>query len=142
MNVAASGCEVLGPDDPPSIEPDVNQSRWNAYHDGDYHFEINRGCFCMNGGSFWVQVVDSEVVFAINNFSQEPVSVEYLQNFETIDDIFDMVRNAEKDADELVVQYSEFGYPSMVTIDWNVMAIDDEISLTVSNLILGVALID
>ena len=96
----------------------------------------------MNGGSFWVQVVDSEVVFAINNFSQEPVSVEYLQNFETIDDIFDMVRNAEKDADELVVQYSEFGYPSMVTIDWNVMAIDDEISLTVSNLILGVALID
>ncbi len=142
LGVLASGCEILGPDDPSENELEVNQSRWNAHHDGDYHFEVQRGCFCVNGGSFWVQVVDSKIVFAINNFSQEPLPDEYLQYFETIDEIFEMLRDAKKGADELAVQYSPFGYPSMVTIDWDVLAIDDEMSLTVSNLILGVALID
>ncbi len=142
LGVLASGCEILGPDDPPENKLEVNQSRWSTYHDGNYHFEINRGCFCVNGGSFWVQVVDLEIVFAINNYSQEHLPDEHLEYFETIDDIFEMLRNATKGADELTVQYSEFGYPSVVTIDWELLAIDDEVSLTVSNLILGVALID
>lgn len=142
LSVLASGCKILGLDDSPPNELELNQTRWSSYHDGDYHFEVQRGCFCVNGGSFWVQVVDSKIVFAINNFSQEQLPDEHLEYFETIDEIFEMLRNAEKGADELEVQYSTFGYPSMVTIDWNVLTIDDEMSLTVSNLILGVALID
>ena len=54
----------------------------------------------------------------------------------TIDELFDFVEQAiDEDADELIVAYDqEFFFPTLISIDWIKMAIDDEISHTASNL--------
>ena len=57
--------------------------------------------------------------------------------FETIDDMFDMIVDAEKNADRLEVEYSVHGYPSSIDIDWIQDAVDDEMLLTVEELTLG-----
>ncbi len=96
----------------------------------------------MYSGPIWIQVINDEVTYAKVTWSNEPVPEEHVQDIETIDDIFDMIERAEKDADELDVDYSDEGYPVRVSIDWIKEAVDDEMMLEISNVVPGTQLID
>lgn len=136
------GCQIAGPDDPRTDERSANQKTWDEFNDGTYSFLLNRGCFCAFAGPIWIQVIDNDVTFAQITWSNEPVPTEHLDEIETIDDIFDMIERAEKEADDLHVEYSTNGYPSVVNIDWIKEAVDDEMFLEISNVVSGIQLPD
>ena len=136
------GCEIIGPDR--SENDDLADARveWANYQDGTYSYLLNRGCFCIVAGPHFVQVVDSQVVSAISTHSNEVVRHEDLQYIETVEDVFDMIEDALETADKIDVEYSEFGYPTSVDIDWIKQAVDDEMFITISEVQLGITPID
>ncbi len=136
------GCEIVGPDRSEMDALSDARAEWNNYQDGTYSFLLNRGCFCIVAGPFFVQVIDTDVVTAISTHSNEVVRPEDLQYIETVDDVFDMIEDALENADEIEVEYSEFGYPTSVDIDWIKQAVDDEMFITISELQPGIAIID
>lgn len=79
-----------------------------------------------------MQVIDREVSVAVNTWNNEEVEGEHLQYVETIDDLFDMIERAEKDADEFLVEYAIEGYPTLISIDWIKEAVDDEMYFQIS----------
>jgi len=138
LTLLVGGCEIVGPDRSEMNELSDARAKWDNYQDGTYSFLLNRGCFCIVAGPFFVQVVDSEVVAAFSTPSNEEVRAEDLQYIETVEDVFDMIENALEGADKIEVEYSEFGYPASVDIDWTEQAVDDEMFLTIGEVLLGI----
>ncbi len=135
-------CQILGPDDSERSGSDVPREKWESFSDGNYSFVVMRGCFCMYGGTFWIQVINDDVHLAFNTFDNAAVPAEDLHIFETIDDIFELIERAEREADELEVEYSDDGYPLSVMIDWIKPAVDDEMYIQISELTPGIQQID
>lgn len=129
-----SACQIAGPDDPRTSE---YRARFDARYGATYNFNVIRGCFCANSGEHWVQVVDGAVVAAVRLSDNQPVPADQLEWLETMDEIFDMIERAEREADDLDVKWSEFGYPTEFYIDWIKEAADDEIGMTFSNVVPG-----
>lgn len=62
------------------------------------------------------------------------VATDYFQHYDTVEKLFDAIQDAiKRDADEVTVTYDPaLGYPSNISIDFEEMAIDDEITFVVS----------
>jgi hypothetical protein len=127
-----AGCQITGPDDP-RTESGTHREKWDRFQNGSYTYTLVRGCFCINGGEHRVTVQDGKVTTAINQWRNEAVSAEHLQYIETIDAIFDLIEQAQLEADQIEVEYSDEGYPTQVSIDWIEQAVDDELSLSISD---------
>lgn len=140
-SMALSGCQFLGFGGPD--ENETHRERWARQHEGSYSYVLTRGCFCALGGTYWVQVVDYEVATVIETYSQQPVDSTMFEYVETIEDLFDLIDEArDGNADELHVEYARKGYPKVVNIDWIRQAVDDEMFMSVSEVLIGVAQID
>lgn len=137
-----SACQIAGPDDARTSTVQEQKARFEARYGTTYSFNVMRGCFCANGGEHWVQVADGNVVAAVQLYDQEPVPADQLEWLETMDEVFDMIQRAETEADRLDVTWSEFGYPAEFYIDWIEEAADDEMGMTISNVVPGVQLPD
>ena len=135
-------CQILGPDDPEVAGSEGPRETWESLSDGTYSFLLMRGCFCLYGGTYWVQVIDGEVAYAHQTFDNQPVPADDLHIIESIEDIFDLIDEAEQDADEMEVDYSDDGYPVRVMIDWIKPAVDDEMYFEVSGVVQGLHQID
>lgn len=133
----AGGCEIAGPDDPRTSEEANYQALWSRFQTGTYHFRLDRGCFCVEGGEHWVQVENGIVTAAHNIWRDQPVLPEHLEYIESIEVIFEMIERAKDGAHTLQVEYSDHGYPTLVSIDWIELAIDDEISYRISDVQVG-----
>ena len=60
-----------------------------------------------------------------------------------IEDLFDLIDRAEAEgADDVHVEYAREGYPTVVNIDWIRQAVDDEMFMGVSEVVVGVSQID
>lgn len=90
----------------------------------------------------WIQVMDHEVVYAYSEWEERPVPQDQLAYIETIESIFDMIKRAEKEADEWDVEWAEEGYPARVSIDWIKEAVDDEMYLEISDVLPGYSMTD
>jgi hypothetical protein len=135
-------CQIAGPDEPGTSSVAEHKAKFDARYSATYSFNVMRGCFCANGGEHWVQVVDGEVVAAVRVFDQKPVPADQLEWLETMDEVFDMIERAESEADRIDVTWSELGYPAEFFIDWIEEAADDEMGMTISNVVPGVQLPD
>jgi len=136
------GCQILGPEEGSLDDLSVKRSTWSEWSGGTYSFVFFRGCFCVWEGAVWIQVVDQEITAAFWTERNEPVPPEYFNELQTIDELFDMIQRAEREADEIEVEWADEGYPSRVFIDWIEEAIDDELFLEISSVIPGIAKID
>jgi len=135
-----SGCQLLGFE---GGDDDDHRDIWASKNDGSYSYVLNRGCFCWPAGNYWVQVEDYKVQTVINTHTQEPLDSTLFAEIETIEDMFDLIDRARSEgADELDVEYSKDGYPTSITIDWYKQAVDDEMYLGVSEVIIGVQKVD
>lgn len=98
----------------------------------DYTVVYRESCFCP-GGEVTVVVRDGKIERASrapSNGGQDRVS-----NPLTIDGLFDVVRRAQREADELTVRFDEdLDYPDSFSIDWLRGAVDDEYGVTVLRL--------
>jgi len=130
-----AGCELLGTNTNHDSDLVVNQRVWNEQNTGFYFFTLFRGCFCAYAGEYQVVVADNEIVDVIPAWDDQiGVPREDYHIFQTVDDLFEIIRSAyRKEADEVEVEYAEMGNPSRVMIDYMKNAVDDEVSYTVSD---------
>lgn len=137
-----SACQILGPDDPGTTSVSDHQAKFEAQFGDSYSFNAMRGCFCINGGEHWVQVGEGQVVFALRVYDNQPVLADQLEWLETMDEVFNMIARAETEADRLDVTWSDEGYPAEFFIDWTEEIADDEMAMTISNVVAGIQLLD
>jgi hypothetical protein len=131
--LALGGCE-----DPLGPERDAlaaARARWEASAPTAYHFQFRRLCFCGPATirPVRIQVLEDEVVAVRDVESGQPVT-EPLDSFPTIEDLFDEIEDAlDREAYRLEAMYDvQFGYPIDVSIDFIEHAVDEEMTLLVS----------
>lgn len=118
-----------------SIEFRSAQARWNRQDVEDYDFDYLRSCFCEHVEEVRVRVRNGVVESAVYTRDDSPVPPSVVATLPTIPDLFEIVREALEDADEVNVEYDPtYGHPARVDIDWLKDAIDDEVLYRVEEL--------
>lgn len=114
------------------------QQKWQASSWNDYHFVVQRKCFCYVDYTreMIVQVNDGRVVSAKYTDTKEPVDKNILTDIHTINEWFDVINEAQaRQADRLKVYFNEkVGNPSRIMIDMRTDRADDEQAVVISNI--------
>lgn len=122
-------------------EYDQSLAKWQDADISHYRFQLFIGCFCpfAEDMPLTIEVLDGEVV-SITSADGSPVettdpSFETYNSYATIDRLFlELKANLSGEAEEVVVTYDPtYGFPVNISIDWIKAAVDDELSLQVSN---------
>jgi hypothetical protein len=133
LTFSLSGCILYDGTGSKEAPTDLNAAiaRWESLGWQDYNMRIIRGCFCLWAGEHEVIVRDGAVVDVrpVEEW-QEPVGRGW-EYFPSIDDLFDEIGRAAREADDLQVVYNEKGYPDTISIDWIAEAVDDEMAYSV-----------
>lgn len=123
-----------------------SQAKWTATKVSTYSYEYRQSCFCVFTAEVTVVVDGSTVVQVLDPGTNEPVTVEingetinildaYPGMFFTINELFEELKEAAKEADEMDMTFdADYGYPTQTFIDYYKNAIDDEISYHLKNL--------
>ena len=111
-------------------------ARWDAAGIRDYSFDVDVICFCTISGRFHVVVKDgtpAEVTMEDGN----AVDIEHFDFFEfTIPGVFALIEewNGGASPDDVVAAFDpELGYPVDIRIDAISEAVDDEVTVVISN---------
>ncbi len=114
-----------------------NQQKWQAAGISHYRYNLFVGCFCTASEPMVVEVQDGQVVSLEYQSGKEmdASSRDLLEKYATIDRIFsELATNISGKADEFTVTYDPtYGFPTKVNVDFIKKALDDELTLTVSN---------
>jgi hypothetical protein len=133
-----SGCQILGPDDPRTKGDTDYRAKWEAFQDGTYYYTLSRSCFCLPAGRITVQVVEGKVTSASYIDRADEILQDQLVHIETIDAMFDLIDERQGNSYVFEVEYSEWGYPTSITLDGSEQIADDELWLEVTDLHVGV----
>lgn len=136
---ALPGCD-WGSGGGATTETEEARRTWAAFQDGDYSFTVTRSCFCVNAGTYWVQVVGGDISIVQRVQDHEYLPEDQFTDIPTIEDLFDLIDRALREsADEIRFAFDpEAGYPSSISIDWIEPAVDDEIGYTVHGAVPGI----
>ncbi len=114
-----------------------NQQKWQAAGISHYRYNLFVGCFCTASEPMVVEVQDGQVVSLEYQSGKEmdASSRDLFEKYATIDRIFsELTTNINGKADEFTVTYDPtYGFPTKVNVDFIKKALDDELTLTVSN---------
>ena len=107
------------------------RERWEAYGIPDYVINERISCFC-GGVLQWDLVVKNNIkseVFFDQTISNQTES-EILENARTINDVFDFIQTIDiNSVADFVVEYdTKYGFPTLVSIDYDINIADDEIA--------------
>lgn len=117
-----------------------NQEKWESQNINHYRFTVAVSCFSpfanvkvtyevRNG-----QVVNQSVQTAPDNPVDETQVGDFYQPYNTIEKVFDYLGETIQDANNTTINYDPtYGFPTLISIDWIELAIDDEMYLTLSN---------
>ncbi len=124
-----------------SSEFDKNLTKWDDANIAHYRYTLFIGCFCafMNDVPLTIEGKDGEVISmtTANGTLVSPTDSFYdvYESYSTIDRIFlKLEADLAGAADEVAVTYdSTYGFPVSINIDQIKEAIDDELSLQISD---------
>ncbi len=122
-------------------------AKWEESKVVDYEYRYGLGCFCPQLTPA-VLVIKADTVYQVlDPFERDSVMVQTGENtyeyagevykdfFKTIDELFEVIKDA-RGADKLKVKYDEEnGFPTRIEIDYEKNTSDDEVLYTVSNLV-------
>lgn len=137
---ALASCSALqsGPLDGAQAELNRQRRQWRAQEIEDYSYTVRRLCFCPESFTdpVEVRVSGGEVVARSYRGSGEAVAGENARFWPPVEGLFEIVQDAiDRDADSLLVDYHpSLGYPISIRIDYEEMAIDEELTVTASDL--------
>lgn len=78
--------------------------------------------------------MNQSVQTAPDNPVDETQAGDFYQPYNTIEKEFDYLGEAIQDANNTTINYDPtYGFPTLISIDWIELAIDDEMYLTLSN---------
>ncbi len=127
-----SGCSIFSSSD--NKELDDARARWTRAGISDYNFVFTITCFCVETGTFDVEVQNNIVVHVTSLPDSEMVGNEVGK---TIGDLFGILAEAyARNADQVTVSYDPaLGFPTSIALDYIAEAIDDEVSYGVENFV-------
>ena len=118
---------------------------WQETKTPDYSFNYRQSCFCVYVDEVTVQVFADTVYAVLDTETGEDATIDrgngeeklldvYPELFYTIDELFEVLKQASLNADEMNGMYDgDRGFPKEVSIDYYKDAVDDEITYYVSN---------
>lgn len=123
-----------------SSEYDQKLKQWTDAGVSHYRYDLVIGCFCpfSQDMPLTIEVKDGQVVSITNVegvlLDASNPSYQYYLEYATIDLLFAELKSEMAEAEELTVAYDpQYGFPSEVWIDRFKLAVDDEMSLQVTN---------
>jgi hypothetical protein len=112
------------------------EARWDRFGPDSYVYAIRVLCFCPVEYTTPVRVRVENGVAVERTYvdSGMPVPSALEDQFPTVDGLFHMLRRAYADeADEVIVSYDPgWGYPTELSIDYELQLADEEIAVTVT----------
>jgi len=137
LALLAVGCSESGEREEMQRQLDRNRARWEALALTRYAVHERVSCFCAFGPDEVIINVDAgEITSVIHAETGEPVDTATSRFYYTVDDLFDMLERAIRDADSLHASYDPtFFFPTEIAIDWIQQAADDEINVAVRSLV-------
>ena len=134
-----AGCSILGLDGLGEERDALRDARvrWGRADLDAYAFTLQRGCFCPMEliGPVRIVVRGDSVVSRTYSTDGTPVPAQWAPYFGTMEDVFEVIDDAlERSADDLHVSYHRtLGYLVEADIDYIENAVDDELSLAVTD---------
>ena len=123
-----------------TTEYDQNLVKWQTANVTHYQYDLMIGCFCpfYQDMPLTIEVKDGEVVSITSAdgtlLDASDPSYPYYLEYATLDLLFAELKSEQAEAEEVVVTYDpQYGFPAQVSIDRIKLAVDDELSLLVSN---------
>ena len=118
-----------------------NFNQWIDSNIDSYAYTLKMQCFCPINYTrlIRVEILDNHVSAANFVNYDEPVSIEIINDLESIDGWFNLISTAiSRDADHISVEYdASYGYPTMIDIDMRRMRSDDEQVISISEFTLN-----
>lgn len=121
-------------------EYDQNIKKWQDAGISHYRYDLVIGCFCpfYEDMPLTIEVKDGEVVSITSAngtlLDSSNPSYQYYLEYGTLDLLFTELNSEMAEADEVIVSYdSQYGFPTEISIDRIKLAMDDELSLQVTN---------
>jgi hypothetical protein len=112
-----------------------HQREWTAKQLNNYRYIARISCFCGEEVTepILVEVHNGALASIIYINGKSPVTITSFNELRTIEDVFDIIRNATQEgADHISVTYdATYGFPSEIHIDYRFNTIDDEISYSI-----------
>ncbi|MCK5917426.1 MAG: hypothetical protein KAG34_03320 [Cocleimonas sp.] len=137
---STGGSPPAGPEKPISpYQQTLNKykQRWQQANIKNYRYTFQRSCFCMR--DFTKEVIttvnNNKVVNAHWKDSKQALDHKFKNNKQNIDYFFIKIQDAiDRKAALITVKYNEtYGYPEKISIDYDKMIADEELSLSAKN---------
>jgi Family of unknown function (DUF6174) len=121
----------------PSKDILTARQKWNNQGLESYTFNYNNSCFCLWASvTFKIAVFENKIVNVSDTAGKEAVDSTEYQYFYTIDQLFDLLEEADKqNAAQLDYSFNkDFGYPEHIYVNYSEQIADDESSYTIDSL--------
>ena len=123
----------------PDLELTAARLRWQQRQPASYDITVSRSCECTPAsiGPVVVAVRDGVVVSRTYVATGAPVAPTLADVFPAVEGLFAIITDAQRrHAASVVVHYDgELGFPSVISIDYNRQAVDDEFSISANNFV-------
>jgi len=132
--LAFSGCH--GHDNALRGELRDEKSKWLALGIHNYTYDYERSCFCGGPSAVQITVINDVVTRVVTQSGDQDVPLSPTDPYFTIPELYDYLIDATSRADQISVHFDFATHlPAIVYIDFYRNAADDELSLTVGNLV-------
>lgn len=117
----------------------THRQLWHSQKIANYQYSYKQVCFCPLPSNIPVRVLvkNNKVIGVTPLETGQTLEEVNLDSYKTINQLFEIIENAvTKNADKITVTYnSKLGYPTEIFIDYIVLAADDEITYSATDLI-------
>lgn len=134
--LGVGGCGLTGPDR--SLDQfNEAKSLWDRTNPANYAVTVQRLCFCASVEPVRIVVQNRLVISRTVVSTGAPLPGNFNGLYPDIPGLFATIKDAYTQADAITVSFDrQYGFPSDATIDYIKNAIDDELSLKVSDFVL------
>lgn len=113
-----------------------NWNKWESMNMNHYVYNFRASCYCIDE---WVREVsvtvnNDSVISLIFTDDGEPPQILEISDWHTINSLFDLSKTIIEEADKFKLEYDKtYGNPTLISVDWNSQAIDDEVIFYINN---------
>jgi len=139
MTLVLAACTAAGNAMGDQSEIEQNKEKWQEANISHYRYNLHMSCFCVfvENMPLVIEVQDGEVVsMEYHNGNEiDPSLLELFDKYATIDRLFaEIEAGLNGAADKVTVEYdATYGFPTKADFDFEEMAIDDELYLSISD---------
>jgi hypothetical protein len=139
MTLVLAACTAVGSAMGSQSEIEQNKETWQGANISHYRYHLHISCFCVfvENMPLVIEVQDGEVVSMEfqNGAEIDPSLRELFDKYATLDRLFaEIEAGLNGAAEKVTVEYdASYGFPTKADFDFEEMAIDDELYLSISD---------